>query len=1813
MMGSKEDYSTSILREIKSEIDELQQAYTQHRDIDVLVDHLYKIAWRAGELIPGVRFKIRDVICERDWDYLEYLKVALSDTSKINIIVSDVAIIEDLQKFGLKLGIILDQKLLDRDHHNDPIFETSIPRIYVLASQYLDRLYLRKIYDTLAIIQSPQFNIDDKFHRKAVLRALEILGEYSKKLSYDTKAKFPGVPWDNAINEGGTLGLFRNTTEHPTSLQKEKIDELSDSPNHTALIQNVMRDLQEFHDRVANYLNNLPLTPCDFNNIIDLYNHLDGLKKGKAPASKGSIAAPAQKIVISNLSEVAKIFTVYLSRGGNQNNKFLPLFKDTSTKQEILKLLGDEAFKVVLDKEMRTRQDKDSIVAASLLNKRDKLFLKVIKNKHPQIQKIFRKESVDDVRELKNELREFLVLTEQEIEEVFENLVPNITISPVALINQYREGINGDKINELINIIEKKLKVSSFYEFRNKLEDIVPDSPYKIQKVEQLFSQLSGCIEVMSYTEKAIKEINELIYIVETAVRNQAIGDYRELLNPNSIYYLAIQLILEQIGMVAKDSRRADAGIEFKSVSVPETISPRRMLLLRIFRDGIAHYPERIDDSMAEIFFRDLVAFTKSDIEDRQKDINHGKGIWLCKLEQPEYAQEVSLDKLEQEAPVVFTTAKDFGFKDSLRVIGRIIGSKLGVRVGLDIIVEYGDGIDINPIRLLELELFLGLFFNTHVRVHTLDTLRSRIGYEFSAGYFELLKQESRQLVDIVREFEFRKQFQKGNVLSVTLPDGREINSNAPGFTEEAVTRAFKMTFLPNEEETRAHNESSRKVREEQLKDPKVLDIIKKKAIYLTKCINGKLATLKNNNLGKLFLELIKLDKELDELIDQYFDNNRDSIKGFFERKNRGSQTTEYSIKNNFKNYIKRYLDEDFPINKSEFQRIKSKEREKFSKMKEVINALKAPSTGVDDWRVDDWIFEDMTREFKASTDRNLLIVLYPRNKRRKGKQYHIDNFPYNKPESHCEVSQFSSPHFSLYNAYVIFRDLKLYFDDLDGHEIVNAFITQYSNTGQLNNIIMGVQEALKRRFMDLDDFAVSLNNRRSGGYTYSKSSFYDEVMDKATINEQAEARLFSDPFEQIKAGGHELITSLVDYECLNKISQLKANTVRSVSRNMHEIPHITIEVLHTLQGSTCDKTMLLKPVASVVLDPTITDLDEVARIFKLNERDKARYPGGINGYEKDKHSFKTYREFKYRLESIQRIILHSEFLKIKIQEMVAELGYPSLDEGSRHVLMTEIHRNNALIEFLKEQIDSNAEALINTPFFKEKLKEWFGKRIKHALISDDNNITRLKNIILDLITEGLLHNKKLTINGAGLAALIDNTVKDRSIIIDKEQQRKARSNLRTQAVLDAEKKYKAEDGTRVVARLTHIQTIADGNCVFNAIALGLLFHRSKGIDLFTAHNGFRRTFAEVFHIDPEAFDQADFSNLIDALTSFDVNISHPIIKNIISKLRNVGDVREGLEQDQLSQQITLLRNTVINGNAYENGNIKPEYYNIGIRCLAERGGLFQLAMAIALRKYCVLHNGQDVIFTQNIDGVSVVTTEKLTTNNRFGYYAGTIELGFLAHIFGITVREKQGEFGAWLEHGNGAQVIEVFATAPGRNDCHYELLLSPKNKFLSGHLVMDESSMLGIVTKGDGAPYIMAHFLKFLEERSINTKDILLGRMLSRGQQMQLVDTMSHWSENCLGQLQNWISGKQMDRAELLHSIISFKDVVATSIDKFVLPYLDIDFRNRLVVTMSSTFSIHASQLKAQLPALGNIALPRIAWVEQIEQEQQAENGVRL
>ena len=360
----------------------------------------------------------------------------------------------------------------------------------------------------------------------------------------------------------------------------------------------------------------------------------------------------------------------------------------------------------------------------------------------------------------------------------------------------------------------------------------------------------------------------------------------------------------------------------------------------------------------------------------------------------------------------------------------------------------------------------------------------------------------------------------------------------------------------------------------------------------------------------------------------------------------------------------------------------------------------------------------------------------------------------------------------------------------------------------------------------------------------------------------------------------------------------------------------------------------------------------------------------------------------------------------------------------------------------------------------KQKVqREIITPELKARLSTLDNlfNSERVAVVSEPPALEEVLPHLVLIVNEQLLKSLVQVVSMDHLVVVSEEKQKLARGLIRAKAIRDAVKKECVKRGRvdPVITKLKHVQTISDGNCAFNAVALGLLFHKHNENDLFTSNEEFRKVFAEVFQIDTTTFSQEAFSLLVEALISPNINLSNPLIKKIIQKLENVGEVIDGGERNQLVQRMNLLRNAVIQGAAYEKGNIKPQYHDVAIRCLAERGELLQIVMPMALRRYCINNKGTNVTFTHLADGN--ILTEPLNTPNAFGAYVGSYELNFLANRFGLRVNEKHGEFGGWANYGTSDNEINVFCMTPGAVDCHYELLLSGGEALLDNRLVMDQ------------------------------------------------------------------------------------------------------------------------------------------------------------
>jgi hypothetical protein len=231
---------------------------------------------------------------------------------------------------------------------------------------------------------------------------------------------------------------------------------------------------------------------------------------------------------------------------------------------------------------------------------------------------------------------------------------------------------------------------------------------------------------------------------------------------------------------------------------------------------------------------------------------------------------------------------------------------------------------------------------------------------------------------------------------------------------------------------------------------------------------------------------------------------------------------------------------------------------------------------------------------------------------------------------------------------------------------------------------------------------------------------------------------------------------------------------------------------------------------------------------------------------------------------------------------------------------------------------------------------------------------------------------------------------------------------------------------------LSHFRTISDGNDAFNAVALGLLFHRNTGIDLFTGKDEFRETFSEVFDIPKQLLSQENFSLVIDVLTSYDINLSNPVIISILNALESVPDVCDG---DQLNQRIMALRGINIADYAYEEGSyqIKRKHREAAILGLVYFGEIYQLAMSLVLRRCYVKYHSQVIPLD--------CWRETLKTTNKFGEFVGPLQLSFLAQYFNVRISEKQEEFGKCLIHNSESNhELSIICLHPGQLDCQYKL-----------------------------------------------------------------------------------------------------------------------------------------------------------------------------
>lgn len=268
-----------------------------------------------------------------------------------------------------------------------------------------------------------------------------------------------------------------------------------------------------------------------------------------------------------------------------------------------------------------------------------------------------------------------------------------------------------------------------------------------------------------------------------------------------------------------------------------------------------------------------------------------------------------------------------------------------------------------------------------------------------------------------------------------------------------------------------------------------------------------------------------------------------------------------------------------------------------------------------------------------------------------------------------------------------------------------------------------------------------------------------------------------------------------------------------------------------------------------------------------------------------------------------------------------------------------------------------------------------------------------------------------------------------------------------------------------------HHETVADGNCILNSIALGLLYYRNNSNDLLINHDDFRKQFAYSFGLNPDTLTSDALSQVIDALLSLKINLNNPIIQLIIAKLRNVEHTALGTEKDQINQKIKDGRDRAIKLEAFENGDIKVEYSEEAIRILARQGTLYQLTMAYVLRLYCASHHKKS--FTCNTDQVGEKKDIELTLDvtKEFGEYLDDTVIAFLANSFNLTIQAKVGEFGRIITYGTGDTKILIFNLRSAAGDSHFELVLPSSAEFLESRLKMQNAEIPKLVPSVSSSP----------------------------------------------------------------------------------------------------------------------------------------------
>lgn len=183
-------------------------------DLEDFFQYLFKISWRCNEISGPDKFFLRNQLNERDWDLLDFLCQGLVDENLALMLRTQIESLKtELSKLKPNL-LAMAEKLKTKEKTETPTKKKSskktnisnLPILDTLIGCWLDIKYIDTILQCLTVLRNDT-QLSNRFFRIAILRVIEIIGEYAKKFSADTILVLPPDDWKKLME-------LRNQIEH---------------------------------------------------------------------------------------------------------------------------------------------------------------------------------------------------------------------------------------------------------------------------------------------------------------------------------------------------------------------------------------------------------------------------------------------------------------------------------------------------------------------------------------------------------------------------------------------------------------------------------------------------------------------------------------------------------------------------------------------------------------------------------------------------------------------------------------------------------------------------------------------------------------------------------------------------------------------------------------------------------------------------------------------------------------------------------------------------------------------------------------------------------------------------------------------------------------------------------------------------------------------------------------------------------------------------------------------------------------------------------------------------------------------------------------------------------------------------------------------------------------------------------------------------------------------------------------------------------------------------------------------------------------